>query len=310
MIHSDHPSGGCWIYSGAAIIGSVMIRSVLLATVVLACGLGLAGGRAFAQTAPQSSASPSPTPTAPSDPCGSLLSIVNRPTVSTGVCTVRTGRFDLENGYTNTTTSGSGGGSNTTYPQSLLRIGTADPHLDFEFGFPSRETTSVGQPTVTGTSDVSLATKYELGYSSNADWGLYGAVTYPTGGKAFTAGNAQFTGDFDWGYTVNSEFSLAGTLSFNALSGANSVGAYQSYFAFIPSLELSAALPGGPSQVSAEYAYFSAAGPGFGPKSLVDFVYQRDFGPHLQLDIEYGLSPTVINSQKQNYVGAGLSFMN
>ncbi len=111
-------------------------------------------------------------------------------------------------------------------------------------------------------------------------------------------------------YTINSEFGLAGTLSFNALSAANSAGVAQSYFAFIPSLELSAALPGGPSQISAEYAYYSAAGPGFGSKSLIDFVYQRDFGNHLQFDMEYGFSPTLVNGQKQHYVGAGLSFMN
>ncbi|MBV8498849.1 MAG: hypothetical protein JO003_06320 [Candidatus Eremiobacteraeota bacterium] len=287
-----------------------MIRYLVSATVTLAGGLILACGAALAQTAPAPTTSPAPTPSAPGDPCGSILSIVNRPTVTTGVCTVRTGHFDLENGYTNTTTSGTGGGSNANYPQSLLRIGTADPHLDLEFGFPSYETSSVGQPTVTGSSDVSLATKYELGYSSSADWGVYGAITYPTGSKAFTAGNAQFTGDFNGSYTINSEFSLAGTLSFNALSGANAVGAAQSYFAFIPSLELSAALPGGPSQISAEYAYFSAAGPGLGSKSLIDFVYQRDFGNHVQFDAEYGFSPTVINGQKQHYIGAGLSFMN
>lgn len=272
-------------------------------------GIASAQSPPAASTSPLPVASPSPTPTAPSDPCGSLLSIVNRPTVSTGICTVRTGHFDLENGYTNTTTTGTGG-SNAIYPQSLLRIGTADPHLDFEFGFPSAETSSVGQPRIMGTSDVSLATKYELGYSSNALWGVYGAITYPTGSKAFSAGNAQFTGDFDAGYTINSEFSLAGTLSFNALSGINSAGAAQSYFAFIPSLELTAALPGGPSQLDAEYAYFSAAGPGLAGKSLIDFVYQRDFGSHVQFDVEYGFSPTLINGQTQHYVGAGLSFMN
>jgi len=259
---------------------------------------------------PSAVASPAPTPSAPSDPCGSLLSIVNRPTVSTGVCTVRTGHVELENGYTNTTTAGSGGGSSALYPQSLLRIGTFDPHLDFEFGFPSAETSSVGQARITGSTDISFASKYELGYSSNADWGIYGAVTAPTGSKAFTAGNAQFTGDLDGAYTINSEFSLAGTLSFNALSGANAAGLPQSYFAFVPSFELSAALPGGPSQISAEYAYFSAAGPGLGGKSLVDFVYQRDFGTHVQFDVEYGFSPTSINGQTQHYIGAGLSFMN
>lgn len=295
-----------------------MIRSAVAAGAVLACSFLLVTGVAVAQAqpapagspSPVTSPSPAPTTTPVPDPCGSLLSIVNRPTVTTGICTVRTGHFLLENGYTNTTTSGAGGGSNAIYPQSVLRIGTADPHLDFEFGFPSAETSSVGQPTVTGTSDVSLATKYELGYSANADWGVYGAITYPTGSKAFTAGNAEFTGNFSGAYTINSEFSLAGTLSLNALSGTNAGGVAQSYFAFIPSLELSAALPGGPSQISAEYAYFSAAGPNLGGKSLIDFVYQRDFGNHLQFDVEYGFSPTVIDGQKQHYVGAGLSFMN
>lgn len=295
-----------------------MLRSTVAAGSVLACSFLLATGAAVAQPrpAPASSASPvsppspAPTTTPVPDPCGSLLSIVNRPTVTTGICTVRTGHSLLENGYTNTTTSGAGGGSSAIYPQSVLRIGTVDPHLDFEFGFPSAETSSVGQPTVTGTSDVSLATKYELGYTANADWGVYGAITYPTGSKAFTAGNAEFTGNFSGAYTINSEFSLAGTLSFNALSGTNAGGVAQSYFAFIPSLELSAALPGGPSQISAEYAYFSAAGPNLGGKSLIDFVYQRDFGNHLQFDVEYGFSPTVIDGQTQHYVGAGLSFMN
>jgi hypothetical protein len=289
-----------------------MLRTALFGVAALACGLAAATVQAFGQPAPAASPSPSPTstPSAPSDPCGSILSIVNRPTVTTGVCTVRTGHFLLENGYTNTTTTGPGGGSNGNYPQSLLRIGTADPHLDFEFGFPSAETSSVGQPTVAGTSDVSLATKYELGYSANALWGLYGAITYPTGSKAFSAGNAQFTGDLNGAYTINSEFSLAGTLSFDALSGINSGGVAQSYFAFIPSLELTAALPGGPSQVSAEYAYFSAAGPNLPSKSLIDFVYQRDLGGHVQFDVEYGFSPTVIFGQTQHYVGAGLSFMN
>ncbi|MBV8068236.1 MAG: hypothetical protein JO113_09705 [Candidatus Eremiobacteraeota bacterium] len=281
-----------------------MRRFMLFGGAALACVLTAVPGRTCAQAAP----SPSPGP--PGDPCGSILSIVNRPTVSTGVCTVRTGHFDLENGYTNLTTSGVAGGSNANYPQSLLRIGTADPHLDFEFGFPSSETSSVGQPAVSGTSDVTLATKYELGYGSNADWGVYGAIAYPTGSKAFSAGNAQFTGDFDWGYTISPEFSLAGTLSFNALSAANAAGTARSYFAFIPSIELSAALPGGPSQLSAEYAYFSTAGPDLGSKSLIDFVYQRDFGNHLQLDVEYGFIPTAMNGQRQHYVGAGLSFMN
>jgi hypothetical protein len=312
----DHPSDGCWFVALRPYNCGIMLRALLLGAVGLACGLVAMTGLAFAQpTAPPSSSpppavSPSPTPSAPSDPCGSILSIVNRPTVSTGVCTVRTGHFDVETGYTNTTTSGVGGGSNANYPQALIRIGTANPHVDLEFGPPSYETTTVGVPFTNGSSDVNLGIKTELGYSAKADWGANFAVAFPTGSRAFTAGNAQFTGNLNGGYTINSEFSLAGTLSFNALSAINSGGTAQSYFAFIPSLELSAALPGGPSQLSAEYAYFSAAGPGLGSKSLIDFVYQRDFGTHLQLDVEYGFSPTLLNGQKQHYIGAGLSFMN
>jgi hypothetical protein len=30
----------------------------------------------------------------------------------------------------------------------------------------------------------------------------------------------------------------------------------------------------------------------------------------VQLDVEYGFSPTSINGQTQHYIGAGLSFMN
>jgi hypothetical protein len=153
-----------------------MLSARFVAAAIFIGSVTATAGTALAQAAPSSSPSPVPsaTPSAPSDPCGSLLSIVNRPTVTTGVCTVRTGHFDVENGYTNTTTAG----------------------------------------------------------------------------------------------------------------------------------------PGGPSQISAEYAYFSSAGPNLGGKSLIDFVYQRDFGSHVQFDVEYGFSPTVINGQTSHYVGAGLSFMN
>lgn len=291
-----------------------MVSTRLVALALFAVSAVATTGAALGQTAPTPASSPSPaptsTPSAPSDPCGSILSIVNRPTVTTGVCTVRPGHFVIENGYTNTTTAGPGGGSSANYPQSLIRIGTVDPHFDLEFGPPSYETTTVGTPLISGSSDVNLGAKYELGYNSKADWGINGVITFPTGSHAFSAGNAQFTGNFNGAYTLSSEFSLAGTLSFNAFSALNAGGVPQSYFCFLPSLELSAALPGGPSQISAEFAYFSAAGPNLGGKSLIDFVYQRDFGGHVQFDAEYGFSPTVINGQTSHYIGAGLSFMN
>lgn len=273
----------------------------------------LAVAHAAAQTAPVAP-SPSPaasaSPAAPSDPCGSLLSIVNRPTFGTGVCTVRTGHVDIENGYTNLVTTGPGGGNTASYPQSLIRVGTADPHIDVEVGPITENHSSVGGAFAAGLSDLAIGAKAELGYTANADWGVNTVITIPTGAAAFSAGNAQFTGNFNWAYTISSEFGLSGTLGFNAFSAFTSPGVPQSYFAFTPTIELSAALPGGPSQISAEYAYFSKAGPTLGSKYFADFIYQRDFGQHVQLDVEYGFSPTLLMGQQQHYVGAGLSFMN
>jgi hypothetical protein len=293
-----------------------MVR--LFAAASFACALGASGAAACAQTAPSPSpaASPAPTasatPSAPSDPCGSILSIVNRPTISTGVCTVQTGKYVIENGYSNTVTTGPGGGNTAIAGQNDvgIRFGTFDPHFDLEFTPPNYAVTSVGGARVTGSTDMAVGAKYELGYTSNALWGVAGFVTIPSGTPTFTAGNAQFTGDLNWGYTINSTFGVNGTFAFNALSGFNSAGQAQSYFAFIPSLEVTAALPGGPNELYGEYAYFSQAGPNLGSKNLFDFGYIRDFGPHVQLDVEYGFSPTSINGQKQHYVGAGLSFMN
>lgn len=246
----------------------------------------------------------------PSDPCGSILSIVNRPTVGTGVCTVRSGRFDIENGYTNTLTIGPGGGYSVAYPQSLLRIGTASSHLDVEIGVPAYSRANLGGTLATGWNDASIGAKYELGYDAHADWGANVVATLPTGNMAFSAGHAQVSANFNWGYTLSSEFSLSGTVGVNDFSSYDATGNPRSYFAILPTVELSAALPGGPSQISVEYAYFSQAGPGLGSKSIADFVYARDFGAHVQIDVEYGFAPTLLNGQRQHYFGAGISFMN
>ena len=268
----------------------------------------VAGAQASPAASPAPAATPAPSASAPSDPCGSILSIVNRPTFSTGVCTVRTGSFDIENGYTNTVTTGIGGGNYVVYPQSLIRFGTFDPHFDLEFGAPSAARTSVGGSVVSGATDLSLGAKYELGYTSNFLYGVNAVVTVPSGTQAFTAGNAQFSGNFNWAYTINSVFGINGTLGANAFSASNSGGTPQSYFAFTPSLEITAGLPG-PSELVAEYAFFSSAGPNVGGKSWFDFVYVRDFAGSLQFDVEYGFSPTPIAGQRQHYLGAGLSFL-
>ncbi len=237
------------------------------------------------------------------------MSIVNRPSIGTGVCTVRPRQVELESGYTNTTTTGAGGGTSSVYPQALLRFGSGDPRFDLELGLPSAARSTVGGATVTGTTDINIGARYELGYTTKALWGVDALVTLPTGASAFTAGRTQYSASFNSAYAINAEFSLSSTLAANEFAGPNAGGVTQPYFAFAPTLALTAAVPGGPSQFTAEYAYFSAAGPGLGGKSWFDFIYARDIGAHTQLDIEYGVSPTSIASQTQHYVGAGISLM-
>jgi hypothetical protein len=130
---------------------------------------------------------PSPSPKVPSDPCGSIASLVDRPTVATSPCTVRPGHALLENGWTNTVTTGPGGGNIATYPQSFLRVGTFDPDLEFTFGPPSFNRLSSGGSFVGGWSDINLGAKYELGYTSKAVWGIGAIVSFPTGSRAVTA---------------------------------------------------------------------------------------------------------------------------
>jgi opacity protein-like surface antigen len=253
-------------------------------------------------------ASPSPSPTPTPDPCAPILAIVTRPTVTTSACTVRTHHVLLETGYTNTTVTGPGSGNAVTYPQAFLRVGTGNSRLEFAFTPPSSNASSTGGTVVGGTSDMNFGAKYELGTSAAAVWGVNAQVSIPSGSRAFSAGGAQYTGNFNWSYTLNSEFSLAGTLGFNSLAGYNANGNVQHFFAFIPSVELEAALPAN-SQLFAEYAYFSQAGVGLGGRSLLDFGFQHDFTPHLQFDVEYGVQPTTLGGQRQHYVGAGLAFM-
>jgi hypothetical protein len=277
-----------------------------LAEAALFCLFALCRGLGDAQVPPAAS-SPTPSPT-PSDPCGSILSIVTRPTVTTSTCTVRAGHALLETGYTNAVTTGSGGGVSVNYPQAFVRLGIGR-HTEISVTPPSFNRSSVGGTIVSGSSDMNFGAKWELGYSKNAVWGFNAQASTPSGDPAFTAGGAGYTGNLNWSYTFNSIFGSAGTLGFNSLVGVNAAGQRQRYSAFIPTIMLTAALPG-PSQVCAEFAYFSHAGPGLGPKRVIDFDYMRDLGPHAQVDIEYGFQPTVVNGQQVNYFGFGLSFMN
>ena len=250
-----------------------------------------------------------PTPTPLPDPCGSINSLVTRPTISTSACTVRPHHVLVENGWSNTIITDPGGGATTSFTQTFIHFGTWDPHLEFAVTPPSWNRSTVGGTVVEGASDVNVGAKYELGYDEKAVWGVNGQISFPTGDVGYTAGGPQYTANLDWGYTLNPVYSLAGTMSVNSLTGFDSSGDLGRFSAFDPALVLSAGLSTS-TQAFAEYAYFSKAGPDVGAKSVIDFGLVRVLTPNSQADVEYGYSPTTLAGQRQHYIGIGFSFMN
>jgi len=131
--------------------------SRMLVLVSFASAVAITTAVAPAQTA---SPSPSPSPSAPSDPCGSILSIVTRPTVATAVCAVRPHHALLESGYTNSVTTGLGGGNAASYPQALIHVGTGDRRLEYELTPPSIVNANTGGAVTRGATDAGAGTAH------------------------------------------------------------------------------------------------------------------------------------------------------
>jgi len=250
-----------------------------------------------------------PTPTPLPDPCGSINSLVTRPTISTSPCTVRPHHVVMENGWSNTITTGPGGGAATSFAQTFIHFGTWDPHLEFSITPPSWNRATAGGTLIEGASDMNVGAKYELGYDVKAVWGINAQISIPSGDVGFSAGGPQYTGNFDWTYQLDDASSLAGTVSVNSLTAFDASGDLKRYSTVIPAVVLSEGISSD-SQVFGEYAYFTSAGPTLGSKTVIDFGIVRVMTPNTQADVEYGFSPTIIAGQKQHFIGVGLSFMN
>jgi hypothetical protein len=260
-----------------------------------------------AQASPAPSPSPAPS-TAPSpyfpalgnnDPCTSLSAIVTRPTVSNSVCTVRPNHVLVETGYQNT--SASGGGNTVVYPQTLIRVGTKVPALEFDLAPPSAVRTNLGGVT-TGTTDVGAGLKYVFGYTPKFNYGGQIFVSAPTGANGFSAGGTQTTYALQAGYTLSPVFSVTGVTQMASLTN----GATR-WTSFIPSLVVSATLPGS-SGLFAEVAQFShATGPATPTRTQYIFGALHDVGQRLQLDASIGISPTVATG-KYHYLSVGASY--
>ena len=264
-----------------------------------------------ASTAPPSPApSPSATarPSVPPDPCGSILSEVTRPTVATSACTLRPHHAIIEDGWSNTVTTGPNGGATTSFAQTFIHFGSWDPHLEFTLTPPSWNHSVSGGAVADGASDMAFGAKRELGYDGNAVWGIGAQMSVPSGDNGFTGGLPQYAEDANWSISMGPEYSIGGTVAFETIAGLEPHGAEVRQGAFVPSFVLAAATnPTG--QLYLEYASFSHAAVGLPSRILYDTGYVRDLTPDTQVDLEYGFSPTIVQGQRQHYVGIGMSFM-
>jgi len=281
-----------------------------LTAAVAAASLMLAPIAAPAQVSPPAAPAPSPSPSAapnpigPSlgnnDPCTSISAIVTRPSVTNSVCTVRPNHVEIETGYLNTTFT-SGGGNAVTYPQPLIRIGTAVPALELQIAPPGVVRTNAGGA-VTGSTDVGAGLKYVFGYTPKFNWGGQVFFTAPTGTNGFSANGTNSTYALNAGYTLNSVFSVATTLATNSLTNGP-----QRWSSFVPSFVVSASLPNS-TGVFAEIATFSNAnGPGTPTRTQYIYGLYRDISPRLQLDASTSVSPTTATG-KYHSVGFGVSY--
>lgn len=282
-----------------------MIRP-LIAAIVLA----LVPAAAIAQTSPAPAPSPSPTASpAPStlfpalgnnDPCTSLSALVTRPTVTNSVCTVRPNHVEIETGYFNTTTPGSG--NTVTYPQTLIRVGMKIPALELQVAPPQIVRSSVAGAATTGSSDIGAGLKYVFGYTPKFNYGGQVFFTAPTGTNGVSANGSTAIYALNAGYTLSPVFSVATTLQSQSLTNGS-----QRWNSFVPSFVVTASLPNS-SGVYAEITQFSQAnGPGTPTRTQYIYGVYRDLGQRLQLDASASLSPTV-STGKYHGVGFGLSY--
>jgi hypothetical protein len=257
-------------------------------------------------TAAPATPAPSATPSGLSDPCTSILALVNRPTVATGSCVFKNGHGDVEFGYTNTLTTGSAGGSTVAYPQTFLRVGTLVHNVELEITPPSALRTSAGSP-VSGTADAAFGAKWELGYTAKTIASINVAATVPTGDRAFTAGGSSYFASLNGSYTLNPVFTLSATAGLQNLAAPGANGTVQRTGVFAPALLLVAALPGS-AQVYGEVSNVSHAGVGLPGRTLYDFGAQTQLGSRIVLDLETGFAPAPVAGAKLHYIGAGFTY--
>jgi hypothetical protein len=237
----------------------------------------------------------------PNDPCTTLSAIVTRPTVTNSVCTVRPKHVLLETGIQDTWYTG--GGATLQVPQALVRVGSELAGLEFDFQLPSYQHSTVGGTSASGVTDGALGLKYIVGASPKFNFGVQTSFTIPVGTSGFSAGGTIQN------YAVNAALSLGPVFELESTQNVSiENNGRQSWTSYQPTLVVNATLPSTTLSLFGEAALFTnAVGPVTPTRTQIMLGASEDPTPRLQLDLEYGFSPT-LGTGKYGYLGAGLSY--
>ena len=151
--------------------------------------------------------------------------VTDRPDFTEASSSVGAGRVQLESGYTFTLANDRNTRvSDHVFPEFLLRVGLTD-EVELRIGWLglifSRELDRAtgSKDTADGGADMDLGFKLELGEQQGwvPETAVITAITLPTGGNAFSAGNIQAIANFLYSWEVTDCFSLGGSTAVAAL---------------------------------------------------------------------------------------------
>lgn len=246
----------------------------------------------------------------PPDPCagpGSLLALLDRPTVGDSACAVKPGLTVLEAGWARYSLHGMSGHA-YGYPQLELRFGLPDNN---EFVLLPPNVTRIITPAggLSGASATVMGLKHEFGYSSNWIFAGETLFTLPSGSPDF--------GSAATGYAVNGVVGYSPTpaLGFSLMLGVTHLaepsnaqgGAY--YWSINPDFVVTW-LTAPKVQLYGEVYGQSHIGPGQGPGYNFDGGIQYLITQNFEVDAEIGqrVSGNLAGWSRYYGVGMGLQF--
>lgn len=296
---------------------SLMYRILALAALAVALP-----NAALAQTAPSTAPTAAPAVVAHRDHvrdggheqtehapgCGDITNLDSRGSATYSACAVPKNHTLIEAGYSNLSVKGVGHVS--TYPDSLIRIGTSVQNLEFDVIPPTveRVTPAIGQRT--GVSDAGAGLTYQLPtFFAPLRATVNGIVTAPTADPGFGSRTGSDTEvGLNLGTTLGS-LNVTGTAGFRSTIDPLTGDRFES---FAPSLTLGDKLGVGfgnrPGTVFVSAARFSRVDPFGDPETLYTGGYKQPLSQRASLDAEYSTSPSLLG-ERAHSVSAGLGYL-